>query len=374
MRVNLLKAYIKKELTEIVRTRLIAMAYLLPLLILVVFGFGIHLNVTHARTVIIDRDNTPLSLRLIDAFEHSKYFDTTVMATSDAKALQLIKRAKTDVLIIIPSSFEKKILKGVQSEIGVYIDGAFPTRASTIESYVQSVILSAQNTMEKGGESVKGMRIVLDYRTLFNQAMKDYEAIVPGLIGLILLVAPSVLAALLIVREKERGTIFNFYASSLNKIEFIVAKLLPAVILHSVNIVLLFLLAVYLFNIPFRGSFWLYWFVSELYLLISISIGLLISIMVKRQVVAIVVTIIVTILPGFLYSGMLMPISSMQKESYIEAHLFPVMYFNHIMYDTFLIGQGLASTKNIEYIGILILYFCVLFTLGTLLLKKEIRI
>jgi len=107
--------------------------------------------------------------------------------------------------------------------------------------------------------------------------------------------------------------------------------------------------------------------------MISLAVGMLISVITKKQIVAVVLTVIVTILPGFLYSGMLMPISSMSGESYIEAHMFPVMYYNHILYDTFLIGQGLASDKILLYLTILVGFLIFFFTSGVLLLKKEIK-
>ena len=215
--------------------------------------------------------------------------------------------------------------------------------------------------------------IKLNTRTLFNQAMRDEDAIVPGLIGLVLLVAPAILTALLIVKEKENGTIFNFYASPIGKLEFIIAKLLPVFMLHSLNIFILFIWATYLFDVPFRGSFFLYWISSEIYILISLSIGMLISIITKRQIVAVVLTVIITILPAFLYSGMLMPISSMRGASWVEAHIFPVMYYNHILYDTFLIGQGFDSPKIVFYLFILIGFVVALLSAGALLLKKEMR-
>jgi ABC-type multidrug transport system permease subunit len=107
--------------------------------------------------------------------------------------------------------------------------------------------------------------------------------------------------------------------------------------------------------------------------MISLSIGMLISIITKRQIVAVVLTVIVTILPGFLYSGILMPISSMSGASFIEAHIFPVMYYNHILYDTFLIGQGISSEKIVSYLFILVAFLILLFTSGVLLLKKEMK-
>jgi ABC-type multidrug transport system permease subunit len=131
--------------------------------------------------------------------------------------------------------------------------------------------------------------------------------------------------------------------------------------------------ALYLFEVPFRGSFWLYWVASEFYILVSISIGILISVVTRTQIVAVVLTVIVTIIPGFLYSGIIMPISSMVGMSRYEAHIFPVMYYNHILYDVFLVGEGLASVKTQEYLAILALYGVILLTLGTLWLRKELK-
>lgn len=362
-----------KEFTELFRTRLIFMVYVMPTMIVLLFGYGMRMDVSHARILIIDNDQSKYSMQLSSKFEHTKYFNATMAYMSEKEALHSMKQAKIDAILIIPSSFEKHLLHGQKSEIGVFVDAAFPTRATTIESYIQGTILDAASEVAaQTGRTAKGM-IGLNQRTLFNQAMRNEEAIVPGLIGLVLLVAPAILAALLIVKEKEKGTIFNFYASPLSKGEFLFAKLLPVFLLHSLNIFILFLWAVYLFEVPFRGSFLLYWLTSEFYILISLSIGMLISVVTRKQIVAVVLTVIVTILPGFLYSGMLMPISSMEGESYIEAHIFPVMYYNHILYDTFLIGQGLSSEKILLYLGILVGFLLFFFTAGTLLLKKEMR-
>ncbi len=370
MNPGVIKAYILKEFKELVRSRLILIVYILPTMIIILFGYGIRMEVTDARTLIIDNDNSRISRDLSARFDHSKYFDTRVTSgMSEQKALKRIKQARVDILIIIPNGFEKRLLHGEKTEIGVFIDGAFPVRATTMQNYVKGVIYNAaQSLMRKKPENL----ITINSRNLFNQAMRDEDAIVPGLIGLILLVAPAILSALLIVKEKEEGTIFNFYSSPIKKSEFIVAKLVPPLILHSLNIFILFLWATWLFEVPFRGSFLLYWGAAQIYILISLGVGLLVSIITRTQIVAIVLTIIITIIPGFLYSGMLMPISSMSGESKIEAHIYPVMYFNHIIYDTFLIGQGLDSPKNQLYLAILVFYALFLILLGSWLMKKEI--
>jgi len=370
MNIGVIRAYMLKEFRELLRSRLIVIVYLLPTMIAILFGYGIRMEVTHARTLIIDKDRSRLSRNLAEKFMHSKYFDTEEANLGEKEALHRIKQAKTDILVIIPEGFEKRWLRGTGAEIGIFVDGAFPVRGETMSNYVKGIIYSsAAELLPVPPEKL----IAIDSRNLFNQAMRDEDAIVPGLLGLILLIAPAILSALLIVKEKEEGTIFNFFSSPVKKSEFLIAKLTPAFLLHSLNIFILFLWATRLFMVPFRGSFILFWTASELYILVSLGVGLLVSIITRTQIVAIVLTIIITIIPGFLYSGMLMPISSMTGESKIEAHIYPVMYYNHIVYDTFLIGQGLSSPKIQLYLLILLGYGVGIILLGSWLMKKELR-
>lgn len=367
MRISVIRAYLKKEFLDILRSRIIILVYVMPSLITLLFGYGIRMEVTHARTIILDHDGSKLSRELRSDFMHSKYFDLQPSPKSEAAALAEIRRGKADILLILPESMERNMLKGLPVTLGLYLDGAFPSRASTMQSYVQGVLL--QNAPAVNG---KAPAITLNPRYEFNHAMRDAETIVPGVMALALLIAPAVLAALLITKEKETGTIFNFYASPLRKSEFIIAKLAPIFMLHSVNVFVLFLWAIYLFDLPFRGSFILYVLTGFIYLFISISIGLLVSIVARTQIVAIVATLVVTIIPAFLYSGMLMPISSMTGMSYVEAHVYPTMYYSHLLYDFFLVGDGLGSPKNRLYLLILAGYAAALFTLGTLLLRKRL--
>ncbi len=364
MRFRIIKAYFKKELIDLIRNKMIALVYVLPIMIIFLFGYGLKMEVTHARTIILDYDNSKTSLNLIDKFTHSKYFDTKVLAISEKEALRSIKRANTDILIIIPKGLEKRLLHNETTEIGAFVDGAFPMRATIMKGYVDGVIF---NFFAKNLKT-----ITINQRNLFNESLRDENAIIPGVIGIVLFIAPAIIAALMIVKEKEIGTIFNFYSSSITKSEFLVAKLTPLFLFHTLNIFILFLIATYIFKVPFRGSFLLYFIASEIYISISIALGLLVSILTSKQVTALVIVILITIIPAFLYSGMLMPISSMSSESYIEAHLLPVMYYNHIVYDTFLIGSGF-SFLNIEYLIILSLYSIGLFSLGWILLKKRLR-
>jgi len=369
MRLRIVKAYFLKEMIELIRTKMIMMPYLMPLLIVILFGYGIKMEVTGVRTLILDNDNSKISRKLILKFEHSKYFTTTVKNMSEKDALREMKKANIDAIIIIPSSFEKNSFKGIKTEIGVFIDASFPSRATTMSNYIQGVIFDLASDFNIDSSGV----ININTRNLFNQALRDEEMIVPGLIGMVFLIAPAIMTALLIAKEKEEGTIFNFYSSSVSKGEFLVAKLSAIFFLVSINIFIVFLVASYLFDLPFRGSFFLFWLASELYVFVALGFGLLVSIISSSQIIAIIVTLMLTILPAFMYSGMIMPISSMSGEAFILAHIYPVMYYNHIIYDTFLIGQGFNSPTIILYLLLLFVYGIVLFILGLLLLKKEIK-
>ncbi len=362
MKISVLRAYLKKEIIDLIRNKMIILIYLIPTMILILFGFGIKLEVTHARTVIIDNDHSKLSLEIINKFSRTKYFDVRVENLSYKKALHLIQTNKADVIIIIPPSFSRNLYKG--AEIGVYIDGSFPLRAVTLQGYIEKLLINGFNIH---------LPIKIENRNFFNESLRDYNAVVPGLFGLIFLVVPASLAAIMIVKEKEIGTIFNFYSAPIKKVEFIISKLLPPFLFHSLNIFILLLLAFYVFNVPFRGNFFIFWVVSEIYILISVGIGLLVSIITSTQIAALVLSVIITIIPGFLYSGILMPISSMDKESFIEAHIFPVMYYNHLVYDSFLIGQGFKASENVLYFFILCIYAVTLILVGTFFVKKAIK-
>ena len=353
MRLFVIKAYLKKEFRDLSRSNMIFLIYFVPTLIIFLFGYGLKLEIKDAKTLIIDRDNSKTSLQIIEKFSSSNYFDAKVSTMSDKEALKLFKKNKLDVLIIIPPSFQKR------EEIGIFIDGAFPLRALILEGYILGIISNQKSA--------------INTRNLFNESLRDENAFIPGIIGLVLLIAPAILSALVIVKEKEIGTIFNFYSSPITKLEFLIAKMMLPLILHSINLFILFLWATYYFEVPFRGSFLLYIIAGELFIFISVWIGILVSIFTSTQLSALVLTIIITVIPGFLYSGILMPISSMDTISQIEAHLLPISYFNHILYDCFLVGKGFSSILNLNYLIILLLYAIILVTIGTIFLKKGIR-
>lgn len=356
-----------KEFIEYFRDRTLILTYLLPVVTLFTMGYGMNLDTEHVRTIIIDRDKTPTSQRFEEKFYNTKYFNSKTLDISFNSALNLIKNNKADLLIIIPQSFEKNFIKGAVPHIGAYIDGTFPVMSKTIDGYVKSALQRFFVESTYNPENVS-----IEVRYLFNQSMKTRWAVIPGCIALIILMVPAMFSALMVVKEKERGTIFNFYASDMTKAQFIAGKVIPSFIVNAVIIFLLFILAIYPFNMPFKGSFGVYILSSMLFILISIGIGLLISIVTDSQVASIILTAIVTVIPGLLYSGITSPIDSMQGVAYYVAHAYPIMYYVKIMYDCFLIGDGFYSDINRVYLLILVLFIVVIYTVDFLLLKKKV--
>jgi ABC-type multidrug transport system permease subunit len=330
-------------------------------------GYGMNLDTEHVRTVIIDRDKTPTSQRFEQKFYNSKYFNSKTLYISFKSALQLIKNNKADLMVIIPSNFEKDFIKGAVPHIGVYIDGTFPVMSKTIDGYVKS---SLQRFFEESSYTTQN--VTIEARYMFNQSMKTRLAVIPGCIALIILMVPAMFSALMVVKEKERGTIFNFYASDMTKFQFMAGKVIPSFLVNAVTVFILFILAIYFFNMPFKGSFAVYVLSSMLFIFISIGIGLLISIVTDSQVAAIILTAILTVIPGLLYSGITSPIDSMQGIAYYIAHAYPIMYFVKIMYDCFLVGDGFASDLNRFYFLILMLFIIVIYTVDYMLLKKRV--
>jgi len=178
-------------------------------------------------------------------------------------------------------------------------------------------------------------------RYLYNQEVKSVWSIAAVLMMFVLMVAPPFLTALGVVREKENGSIYNIYASTVTRGEFLIGKLAPYVAISVINFLILWLMATQLFGAPFKGDPLFFFLASVVYVSCTTGIGLLVSLFVRTQVAAMMLTVIVTIVPSVLYSGLLVPIASMDPGAKFEAHLFPALYYPDIVLGSFLKGVGL---------------------------------
>jgi len=204
----------------------------------------------------------------INSLSHNGYFDVK-RPISEREAFKNLKAGKLEGLLIIPPSFEGNLLASRKTEIGIFSDASYPFRGSTVESYIFSTVFKKLSELHPG--NLKGINV--NHRFLFNQALRDENANVPALFSILLLVVPAMLSSLIVVREKERGTIFNFYTSPVPKYLFLAAKSLPPFLLYSLIFPILLFLAVDIFEVPFRGNIIFFWLASELYILTGVAVA-----------------------------------------------------------------------------------------------------
>jgi len=383
MNLRRISAVAIKETKEVLRDRMfLGLAFLVPAMLMVVFGYGLTLDVENLSLAVIDYDNSFASRDYLDRFIHSRYFDFKGYLSSEKEIPPLVADNRLRIVIIIPEHFQKRLSRGRPSHVQIIIDGTFPFRAQTAKSYVIAIndavsrqwltnYLSNKMGINKKEAERRIEPVRLNVRYLYNQEIRSIWSMAPSLMMFVLMVIPPLLTALGIVREKESGSIYNIYTSTVTKGEFLIGKLTPYGFISILNTILLWLMATRLFGAPFKGSLFFFFPVTILYVLCTTGLGLLISLLVSTQIAALIVTVIVTILPAILYSGMFVPVSSLGDAVWVEAHLFPSMYFNTIAHGVFLKGVGLKVLW--PEVTALAIYACLLFFTGYFLFRKRTK-
>ena len=341
-----------KEWRGILRDRLFfAMAFILPIIIFLVLGYGISFDVEKIPFAVLDQDRTATSRDFLHRFIDSRYFDYKGHIASEHELDYLLAKSDIRLAIVIPSQFEKQLLAGQSTSVQSLIDGTFPYRAEFTKGYISAIIANfntqsfANYLVKKHGITkehalLKISPIRLESRYLYNQALRSQWSITSGLMMLVLMVTPPFLTALGVVREKENGSIYNIYASTISRSEFILGKFLPYLLISCINILSLWWIVMNIFGTPFKGDPIFYYIVSVIYVICTSGVGLLISLLVRTQVAAIMLTLVISFVPALLYSGLIMPIESMATATKIESHLFPTLYYLRLTWGSFLKGLG----------------------------------
>ncbi|MEW6570485.1 MAG: ABC transporter permease [Nitrospirota bacterium] len=333
------KAIAKKELIQILRDPLsLAMAFLMPVILLFIFGYAISLDVDNLATIVYDRDRSSLSRELISGFRESGYFTVVHYADSGADIDRYIDSGKARVAIWIPEDFSKNIKIGRNAELQVVVDGSDSNTATIALGYI-SAVSELFSKRIRGGQTVP--LIDSRVRVWYNPELKLRNYIVPGLIAVIMAVIASLLTSLSVAREWERGTMEQLIATPVKTGELIIGKLLPYIAIGLIDVVISLVIVVFLFKVPLVGNVILLMALSFIFLFGSLSLGILISIIAKSQLVASQVAMIVTYLPAFLLSGFMFAISNMPEPLQIITHIIPARYFVSILKGIFMKGIGL---------------------------------
>lgn len=378
-----IKALVYKEWREILRDRLfLSLAFILPVSMMLIFGYGIMLDVENIPFAVLDQDRTAMSRDYLHLFMDSRYFDYKGHVQSERELEPLLADSKIRFAIIVPPKFQENLKADRPVAVQSLIDGTFPFRTSTSKGYVIAINNAFNGKLLAGFISRKmgvpprqaaalAGPVKVQLRYLYNQEIKSIWSIAPSMMMFVLLMTPPFLTALGVVREKENGSIYNIYSSTVTRAEFLIGKLLPYLGISIINVIILWLMAVLVFAAPFKGDPLFFFLASMIYVSCTTGIGLLVSLFARTQVAAMMITVIVTIIPAVLYSGLLVPIASMDAASQFEAHLFPAMYYTDIALGSFLKGIGMGQLWG--RVGALLFYSGVLWIAAYLLFHKRVR-
>jgi ribosome-dependent ATPase len=339
-------AYARREAMEIRRDRLrLGFALFLPMLLMLLFSYGISFDIENLAYAVLDNDNSTESRGYLDEFAHSRYFKEQTPIRDYAELEQRLQSGELKLAVEIPAEFGKELRRGRPTEVSVWLDGSLPFRADTSRSYVevahqhylrQRADRNPQLTVHDSS-SQWPLRAAIDVeaRLRYNQGFVSAVAEVPGTIMLLLMLIPASLAALGVVREKEVGSIVNLYASPATGTEFLLGKQLPYVVLGLINFVCLVLLAIFVLQVPLKGSLLTLIVGASLYVVAATGFGLLLSTVVRTQIAAIFAIGVLTVLPAVQFSGLLTPVSSLSPSAKLTGLAFPSTYFQQVSVGTF---------------------------------------
>jgi ribosome-dependent ATPase len=369
-----LLALLARECLEVWRDPFrLTSAVVVPAVLMIVFGFGLTLDVENLPYATFDRDNSPASRSYLDPFAHSRYFAFKGVAQSDRDLEQRFAAGDFALAIEIPPGFGRDLAAGRTPETAFWIDGTMPFRADTIRGYVEAMNLGllARYARETYGVAAPDSPAGIETRFWYNQDLKSKFAFVPGVMAAVLALSATMLTAVAVVREKELGSIINLYATPLRRLEFLLGKQLPYVAISMVNFAIMTLMTIALFQVPLKGSGLALAFGALLYALTGTALGLLVSAFTRTQVAAVIISCIITIVPSFLYSGLLTPVSSLAGNAALIARIFPATYFLDIAVGCF--TKGLGARDLLSNYVVLGAAFLVLIGASAALLRKQER-
>lgn len=365
-------SYSRREALELrrdpVRSTLALMGTVILMLIM---GYGISMDVENLRFSVLDRDQTVSSQAWTLNLAGSRYFIEQPPLTSYDELDKRMRSGEVAVAIEIPPNFGRDIARGTPVKIGVWVDGAMPSRAETVRGYVQAMHQTWLQDVMAHQPNASGQNglMTIETRYRYNPDVKSLPAIVPAVIPLLLMMIPSMLSALSVVREKELGSIINLYVTPTTRSEFLLGKQLPYIVLGMLNFLLLCALSVFVFGVPHKGSFMTLTLAALLYVTIATGLGLLISTFMKSQIAAIFGTAIITLIPATQFSGMIDPVASLEGPGRWIGEIYPTSHFLTIARGTF--SKALDLTDLWQLFMPLAVAIPVVIGLSVLLLKKQ---
>jgi ribosome-dependent ATPase len=367
-----LLAYARREMLEIRRDPIrLAFALFGTVLLMLIFGYGITLDVEHIAYAVLDRDDTTLSRDYRENISGSRYFNEHAPIADYNELEQRMRSGEIQLALEIPPNFARDVKRGRSPHVGAWLDGAMPFRAETARGYVKGLHESwlKEFSRRTGSPTANAPLADIEVRYRYNQDFKSIYAMVPATIALLLVFIPAVLMAVGVVGEKEMGSITNLYATPVTRTEFLVGKQLPYAAIGTINFLILTALALFLFRVPLKGGFLPLAFGAVLYVCATTALGLFMSSFAKTQIAAIFGTAIATTMPATQFSGMMTPVASLTGGAALIGKLFPTTYFLKISVGTFTKALGFVDLVP-DYLA-LAAFVPALILLSLVFLKKQ---
>lgn len=367
---NLLRidAVARKEWIQIRRDPFsLALAFLLPVILLVIYGYAISFDVQNISTVVYDDDKSSISRELVDQFAKSGYFTVTSYIDSYAAIDRHLDSGRSKVAIVIPNDFSKHIRTGKQASAEIIIDGSDANTATIAQGYITAI---TARFVERMRVTIARPLVDLRTRVWYNPELKSRNFIIPGLIAIIMSVIASLLTSLTVAREWDRGTMEQLISTPVRPAELVIGKMTPYFVIGFADTILSLLMSTFLFGVPLRGSVVLLLVVSAIFLVGGLSLGILLSVTMKNQLVASQFAMLVSFLPSFMLSGFIFSIANMPPPLQGVTYVVAARYFVTALKGIFLKGIGLQFLI-FEFI-LLALYALAVFLLTVKKLKKRI--
>ncbi len=371
-RFSMIWTFARREAKELLRDKIrLFFAVFGPLIIMASVSWGISFDVRNLKFAVYDRDQTAASRELVEYFDGSRYFLQQPPIQSEAEIDTVLKSSGAILVIDIPSGFGRDLARGLKPEVGFYVDGSMPFNATNIRGYIGSLITAY--TKDRIAES--GLPVSLkapagiEPRFMYNQDFDSINAIAPGVMMLVLMMIPAMMSAVGVVREREIGSIANFYASPAAVAQYLIGKQLPYIAVGMVNFAAMMLMIIYLFGVPLKGSFTGLAVGTLLMVSASTALGLLISCFVRSQLAAIFATAIITMIPAQTYSGFIYPLSTMEGGALVIGKTFPSSWYYTVSVGSF--TKGLHTADLLHEYAAIAAFAATSLILACVLLKKQ---
>ncbi len=346
-------AIAKKELLHILRDwRTLAMAFVLPLVLLLLFGYAITFDIRDLRLAVADEDRTRASRSLVERFSASQYFRLVAQVPSADRLPALLDRGEAQIALVVPKGYSDRLDRWEGVAVQVLFDGSESNTATIAAGYVDAVFHSlnvsyVKETLARRGLPAAGLPPVDPrVRVWFNPELDSTSTIVPGLVAMIMMVIAALLTSLTVVREREMGSLEGLIATPVRKHEILLGKMLPYLLIALADSVLATLVGVLVFDVPFAGSAALFLGTALVFTVAGLSIGLLASVVAGSQLLANQIVFLTTLLPSMLLSGFLFPVKSMPGWVQAITYAVPARYFVAICRGILLKGQPLEDVAR----------------------------